>query len=103
MTDAPSPEAASGPDPRPASLLRTRSSWLKAWIDVDTIRGLCLHASGATAAFALGWLLRLVVGLARPADWVRTFVETTDDFFIAGLFLWLIYQLLLHLWRHRGR
>jgi hypothetical protein len=71
------------------------------WIDVPTIKALTQHASATIVALALFAVVRFVVTLVPLLPATRTIIEVTDEVVLVGLFVWLIVQMALLLWKGR--
>jgi hypothetical protein len=71
------------------------------WIDVPTIKALTQHASATVVALALFAVVRFVVTRVPLSETTRSIIEVVDEFVLVGLFVWLIIQMALLLWKGR--
>jgi hypothetical protein len=78
-----------------------RWSRISEWIDIETLKILSHHASGVIAAIVLFTTVGVFIDFMVTQEPLRTVLKVIDDFVLAGLFLWLAYQLARLLWNRR--
>ena len=75
--------------------------WLQEWLDLETLKTLSKHTSGCVfgllSFWVIGWFIKIV---PEPA---RHFLDSGEVWVLVGLFVWLVIQTALVLWKGRVR
>ena len=71
------------------------------WFDIQTLKAICRHLSGAVGAIIGYRVLSLAAEWSLKDGTLHKVLKTMDNFVLVGLMIWLAYQLAWLLWKQR--
>ena len=78
-------------------------SFMRDWLDLDTLKILCRHASGSLGAMLLFTLANKLAEYTVTGQFLMATLRWMDIFIVVGLWLWLASQMGCLLWDRRVR